>query len=589
MHRRILAFDFDGTLAENGVVPPQLSTALERLYAAGYVLFLVTGRLTKSVSLGALGGLFTGIVWENGAVLYDSANHETHFPFRQVDRRLVEALVAADVPLEHGQAIVSTWFPHIETVWRVINEWGGDAAVINNKGAVMILPAGAAKGAGLERLLTICGFSPRNLVSFGDAENDLSMLSLGEFGVAVADAVPALKAAADLVTTQPGPAGVHEVLTNYWLNGRQLEIPLRRELQIPLGEDELNAPVALSGALLAGNNLGVFGDSGSGKSWVAGLLAEGMHHAGYQILLIDPEGDFRGMQMMSEFVAFNGSPRTMPTPSVVATVLETVGVSVVVDLCEYPVSQRGQYVADLLRLLRSLRERKFRPHWILLEEAQHFLAPYAEHNKSFMEALAPMLAGGGWAFVSYCPEQLGNPVLSALNHCLLTCLSSADAIQALSQQFQLSAGVSANVPRGHVWVCGNGMIRLLSNARRVPHIRHLYKYLDNPLPKRKRFFFRDERDYLGLEAASLFEFLQLLADLPSESLTYHQLRNDFAAWAEGALGDAELAVHLRKLAHRQLRGETLRTALLQRVAAHHAEIYCARSQIELLMPQKSST
>ena len=75
------------------------------------------------------------------------------------------------------------------------------------------------------------------------------------------------------------------------------------------------------------------------------------------------------------------------------------------------------------------------------------------------------------------------------------------------------------------------MMRLLSNARRVPHIRHLYKYLDNPLPKHKRFFFRDERGYLGLEAASLFEFLQLLADLPSESLTYHQLRNDFAAWA----------------------------------------------------------
>lgn len=54
----------------------------------------------------------------------------------------------------------------------------------------MILPAGAAKGSGLQRLLTICGFSPRNLVSFGDAENDLSLLTLGEYGVAVADTVP---------------------------------------------------------------------------------------------------------------------------------------------------------------------------------------------------------------------------------------------------------------------------------------------------------------------------------------------------------------------------------------------------------------
>ena len=154
---------------------------------------------------------------------------------------------------------------------------------------------------------------------------------------------------------------------------------LNREILIHLGEDETSAPASLSGALLAGNNLGVFGDSGAGKSWVSGLLAEGMHHAGYQILLIDPEGDFRGMQVMSEFVAFKGSLRTMPSPSVVATVLESVGVSVVLDLCEYPISQREQYVANLLRLLRPLRERKFRPHWVLLEEAQYFLSPSSNH------------------------------------------------------------------------------------------------------------------------------------------------------------------------------------------------------------------
>ena len=573
MHRRVLAFDFDGTLAENGVVPPQICTALEQLHDSGHVLFLVTGRLTESVSLGALGNLLTGIVWENGAVLYDTVNREMKLPFGQLDRRLVEALVAAEVPLEQGLAIVSTWAPHKETVWRVINEWGGDAAVINNKGAIMILPAGAAKGSGLQRLLTICGFSPRNLVSFGDAENDLSLLNLGEYGVAVADAVPSLKAIADLVTTQPGPAGVHEVITAYWLNGRQLDIPLHREIQIPLGKDKTDAPFSLSGGLLAGNNLGVFGNSGAGKSWVSGLLAEGMHHADYQILLIDPEGDFRGMQVMSEFVAFKGSLSTMPSPSVVATVLESVGVSVVLDLCEYPLSQRGQYIASLLRLLRPLRERKFRPHWILLEEAQYFLSPSSDHYPAIMEALAPMLTGGGWAFVSYSPAQLGNAVISALNQCVLTRLSDADSSRVLHQQFQLPADIPADIPRQHVWVCGDGLVRLLPNTRRVPHIRHLYKYLDSPLPRHKRFYFRDERGYLGLQAASLFEYLQLLSDLPVESLDYHQTRNDFAAWAEGALGDAELAAHLRKLAHRQLKGETLRTTLLQCVAAHYAMLH----------------
>jgi|GEM_PF-5467806 len=54
MHRRVLAFDFDGTLAENGRVPPALQTALERRRAADYALFLVTGRRFQGVALGSL-------------------------------------------------------------------------------------------------------------------------------------------------------------------------------------------------------------------------------------------------------------------------------------------------------------------------------------------------------------------------------------------------------------------------------------------------------------------------------------------------------------------------------------------------------
>lgn len=573
MHRRILAFDFDGTLAEKGIVPPDLGIALERLHSSGCVLFLVTGRQFESVSLGSLQDLFTGIVWENGAVLYDTAIRETYLPFGCIDPRLVEALEAAGVPIEQGRAIVSTWAEHNETVWRVISEWGGDAAVIYNKGAVMILPAGAAKGPGLERLLGICGFSPRNLVSFGDGENDLSLLTLGEFGVAMADAVPSLKAIADVVTARPGPAGVLEVLDTYWLNGRRPDIPLRRELQIPLGQNENKVPISLSGAVLAGNNVGVFGDSSSGKSWVTGLLAEGMHYAGYQILLIDPEGDFRGMRLLSEFVAFDGNRRTLPTPAVVATVLEAASVSVVLDLCSYPVSLRGQYVAELLHTLRSLKERKFRPHWIVLEEAQHFLSPTANDSNTVLPALLPMLAGGGWTFVSYRPDQLAEPVLAALDRCLLTRLSTPETTQALRQKFNFPEESLAHIPRGHVWLCGEHMVQLLTNARRVPHIRHLYKYLDSPLPEQKRFHFRDRQGYLDLQAASLFEFLQLLPDLPAESLAYHMARGDFAAWTESALGDAELAAHLRKLTHRSLESELLRRALLQRVSAHYAELH----------------
>jgi HAD superfamily hydrolase (TIGR01484 family) len=219
MYRRVMAFDFDGTLAVDGVVPRELECALGQCRAAGYALFLVTGRRFETVPLGRLGDLFTGVVWENGAVLVHTGTREVYLPFGQLDERLMKALKDAEIPLERGLAIAATWVPHDQEVWRVLSTHGGGAAVEYNKGAVMVLPSGSAKGAGLERLLTICGFSAHNLVAFGDAENDVSMLRLAEVGVAVGDAVPAIREMADVVASRPGPAGVLEILDRYPLAG----------------------------------------------------------------------------------------------------------------------------------------------------------------------------------------------------------------------------------------------------------------------------------------------------------------------------------------------------------------------------------
>jgi hypothetical protein len=568
-HCRLFAFDFDGTLAESGVVPSSLQIALERLQSSGCKLFLVTGRRFESIELGPLRDCFSGIVWENGGVLYHTATREVYLPFGCVNPHLVEALEAAHVPLEYGQAIVATRTPHDETVWHVLNEWGGDASVVHNKGAIMILPPGVSKGTGLERLLHLCGFSPRNLVTFGDGENDQALLQLGEIGVAVADAVPTLKQIADVVTTRPGPAGVMESLETCWLPGSQRECPVQHVPRIPLGEDEAGEPVSIAGAVLASGNVGVFGDSSSGKSWVTGLLAEGMHHAGYQVLLIDVEGDFKGLQALPRFVVFEGDLKTFPSPALIAHLLETVMVSVVLDLSAYLVSRRENLVAELLHALHSLKERKFRPHWIVLEEAQSLLPP---GSSAVSRVLSPMLHRGGFAFVTYQPDRLLASVLDTLDFCFLTRLSRPEAIQAISHTVDLRGQSPALIPQGYVWLCRETLTPFLPNIRRVPHIRHLYKYLTAPLPAHKRFRFRDAQDFLGLEAASLFEFLQLLSTLPIESLEYHHRRGDFVAWVEGALGDSILAAHLAKLFHRELEGEALREALMQRVAAHYKDL-----------------
>ena len=575
MYRRILAFDFDGTLAVNGDVSPEIEQALEQCRASGHVLFLVTGRRFETVTLGHLGELFAGVVWENGAVLSHTASGETYLPFGQLDPRLLKTMEDAGIPFERGLAIAATWIPHDQALWQILSTHGGTTSIEYNKGAVMVLPPGATKGSGLERLLALCGLSPRNVAAFGDAENDLSMLTLAEVAVAVGDAVPAVIETADVLATAPGPQGVLEILREYPLSGKFLDIPLKRERPLLLGQTELGAPISVPAARLAGRNLGVFGNSATGKSWMVGLIAEGLHHEEYQVLLIDPEGDFRGLKVLPRFVSITGDLASLPPPSAVVSLIEEGGVSLVLDLSRYPITARSHYVAELLRALRPVREQKFRPHWIVLDEAQEFLFEGSEVST----LLRPVLNTGGWAFVSYRPDRLSSSVLESLNHLLLTRITDHtiwDCLRTHCASCNLQGASLDQIPMGSALLCGGDIVRMRPAIRRVPHVRHLYKYLDIPLPPGKRFAFRTEKGHLGIEAASLYELSHVIPTLPLESLEYHDRREDFVKWAESTLGDAGLAARLRKVANRRYQGEELREALDQTVFKHYEEIRRSR-------------
>jgi hypothetical protein len=279
------------------------------------------------------------------------------------------------------------------------------------------------------------------------------------------------------------------------------------------------------------------------------------------------------MRALPGVVALEGEPGVLPSPAIAVTILEKFSGSVVVDLCAYPIDQREAYIADLLCALQRLKQVRFRPHWVVLEEAQYFLPPT---GGAVSEALMPMLPDGGWAFVSYRPDRLYGPVLAGLDHALLTRLTEPEALRLAHDWFNLGDASPPDIPPGHAWLCGQGLVRLRPGARRVPHIRHLYKYLDAPLPPHKRFYFRDEQERLDIEAASLHEFIRCLTDLPMPSLVYHYARDDFAAWAQDALGDAALAAQLRKLTHRALEGERLREAIRQCLSRHYAELSALR-------------
>ena len=88
--------------------------------ASGHALFLVTGRRFETITLGQLRKLFTGIVWENGAVLEHTGTGEIYLPFGQLNKRLLKALDEHQILLERGLAIAATSAPHAQAVWQVL-------------------------------------------------------------------------------------------------------------------------------------------------------------------------------------------------------------------------------------------------------------------------------------------------------------------------------------------------------------------------------------------------------------------------------------------------------------------------------------
>ena len=76
---------------------------------------------------------------------------------------------------------------------------------------------GVHKGYALEKLAKHLGFDMDAVMAIGDSDNDLAMLRMAGLGVAMANAEPHIRAAADAVTADNGVA---DAIGRYILEGR---------------------------------------------------------------------------------------------------------------------------------------------------------------------------------------------------------------------------------------------------------------------------------------------------------------------------------------------------------------------------------
>ncbi len=79
-----------------------------------------------------------------------------------------------------------------------------------------LVPRGIDKATSLARLTSLLGLSAANVIAFGDGFNDLSMLRFSGMGVAMGNAVPEVRAAADYVTAGNDEEGVATALCRFF-------------------------------------------------------------------------------------------------------------------------------------------------------------------------------------------------------------------------------------------------------------------------------------------------------------------------------------------------------------------------------------
>jgi len=530
-----LATDYDGTLAHHGDVAPATIRALEKLRPSGRKLILVTGReLQDLLSVLPCPELFDRIVAENGALLYQPDTREEQVLVPPPPPQFLRALRERGVQdLSAGRVIVASQELYANVMLLSIRDLGLELQLIFNKGAVMALPSGVNKATGLHAALASLKLSPHNVVGVGDAENDHAFMDVCGCAVAVANALPAIREKADMVTRGDHGVGVTELI----------EELLATDLA-PLA-DRLDRHALVMGHLAHGQefripahdtNVLVAGSSGGGKSTLVNGFIERLLEQKYQALILDPEGDYPEI----EGALILGSGSQAPSRDEVIGALEKPGRTVVANLIAIPQEDRPLFVQSLLQRLPELRTQTGRPHWIVLDEAHHIFPNDARRP-------APEVPAGLHALmiVTVDPQHIHPSVLSRIDRVLVVGRDSGRTLQ----RFCTAAGRSAppkdhgDLPRGDAvaWRPGMAPTRFRSLPTRSTRRRHVRKYARGELNEADSFYFEGPGAKLRLRAHNLHTFLELADGVDDETWQYHLHNKDYSDWIRTVLKDDELA------------------------------------------------
>ncbi|MBQ4581181.1 MAG: HAD family phosphatase [Clostridia bacterium] len=245
---KIVFFDIDGTLVDprTGRISDRTMQAVKALRDGGVKCCISTGR--PPASLPDFGGMsFDAMCTFNGSLCYTDTEVIHSSPIDRSDARTVMENAAAlgrAVSIATRDRLAANGFdqdladyyrlaaqelnitPDFDALCRediyqimvgsrpeehaaLIQGAPGVKIAISWDRAVDVIPAMSGKGAAIRKILAHFGLDPSQAMAFGDGMNDLEMLQLVGRGVAMGNAGPRLKAAADDVCLPVAEDGIY--------------------------------------------------------------------------------------------------------------------------------------------------------------------------------------------------------------------------------------------------------------------------------------------------------------------------------------------------------------------------------------------
>lgn len=265
---KMIVLDLDGTLTNSKKeITPRTKAALMRIQAEGVKVVLASGRptggimpLAEELRLAEYGGYilaFNGgkiVDCATGGVVYEQRLEETIVPYLHAVAKEAglsiltyqgATIVATNKADEYVQLegfinkmaveqyddflnqivyplnkclIVGNPTPLYDLEQRIIAEQGERLSAYRSADFFLeCVPLGVDKAQSIDRLIGTLGIDRSEVVACGDGHNDLSMIEYAGLGVAMDNAVEAVKAVADDVTLSNEEDGVAHLIERLWV------------------------------------------------------------------------------------------------------------------------------------------------------------------------------------------------------------------------------------------------------------------------------------------------------------------------------------------------------------------------------------